>query len=171
MQSERQRLEGDGNLTSAGMNMASESDVDRLQLQMHRIRRRVDSDVGELLTEAEQLFSWKYYVVRNPVACSVGAALLGFMLVPAKKHQVVSRVYLDPEVSQKIADQTAGVPIESEQPSEVKSGLILSLGALALNTLVKSGVSYASHFVKETILKEVAGRDLPQEVPNRNTRT
>lgn len=148
--------------------MSSQREVDLLQLRMQRIRRRVDSEVEDLISDAEQIFSWKYYVVRNPIACSVGAALLGYLLVPQKRPQVVSKVYLDPEASQKIVDHSVELHPDAASSADAKSGLLLSLGALGLNMLVKSGISYASRFVKDTMLKEIAGRELPQEAHNRN---
>ncbi|SFI76678.1 hypothetical protein [Planctomicrobium piriforme] len=136
--------------------MTETEEAERLQMRMQRIRRRMDSDVVDLMSDAQQLLDWKYYIRRHPVACVAAIAAAGFFLVPKARQSVEKKVYLDPQVSREVALNSDKLHVE--QAEEVaKQGLLMSAGALVLNTLVRAGVAYAGQYLRNTMQREFSG--------------
>jgi hypothetical protein len=139
--------------------MSDSRSAEMLQLRMARIRRRMDADVEGLLSEAQQLLDWTYYIKRHPIACVVAAASLGFFAVPKLRPPVEKKVYLDPEVSREIAGQAGPVHVEQPVEETAKKGLLFSLGALALNTALRAGMTYAKQHFRTVWKREFQGRE------------
>ncbi|WP_437225323.1 hypothetical protein SH661x_004014 [Planctomicrobium sp. SH661] len=128
-------------------------EVERIQFKMQRIRRHMDDDVNRIQAEAAQLMDWKYYIRRHPIASLAAISAAGFMLVPKSQPPVEKKVYLDPDVSREIVRNTGQVQLHQPEQT-VKQGLLFSLGAIALNTLVKAGVAYAGQQMRQTLMKD-----------------
>ncbi len=142
--------------------MTQTEEAERLQKRMQRIRRRLDTDVDELLTDAQQLLSWKYYLLRHPIASMVGISAITYFLIPTKRPVAVNKVYLDPEASRELMKKTDSV--SSEIPEEAaKQGFILSLASLAVNSLIRTGLSYAVQSCKASLLKDYLSPGAPMK--------
>ena len=60
--------------------------------EMNKTRTRVQNDLGDVTGSLREKLSWRYYVRSRPRAFLLGAAWLGWWLVPVarKQHQVQS---------------------------------------------------------------------------------
>ncbi|WP_437186932.1 hypothetical protein SH668x_000303 [Planctomicrobium sp. SH668] len=133
--------------------MVDQEEIERIRFRMRRVRRHLNDDVERLHSDTAQLFDWKYYVARHPVA-SIGAIVaLGYMLVPSKSKATEEKVYLDPDVSRAYLEHAPEPVVESTE-QKATQGIFLSLGAFALNALVKAGLNYASQQVRSTFLND-----------------
>jgi hypothetical protein len=145
--------------------MSDSRSAEMLQLRMARIRRRMDADVEGLLSEAQQLLDWTYYIKRHPLACVVTAAALGFLAVPKLRPAVENKVYLDPDVSRELVAQAGEVQVEQPVETAATKGLLFSLGALALNTALRAGMACAAQYFRTVWTRELQGRE--QNWPDR----
>ncbi|HWL08570.1 MAG TPA: hypothetical protein VNQ76_09205 [Planctomicrobium sp.] len=145
--------------------------AERLQLRMQRIRRRLDVDVDDIINDAQQLLDWKYYLRRQPIASVIGLAVVGYFLVPSKKTAPIQKIYLDPGVSRDVVQNAGPIQVSpSDNASSTEAapgaGLLLSLGTLALNMAVRTGMNYGIQFVREAFIKEVMKPDAPASRQN-----
>jgi len=134
--------------------MTGDDAADRLQLRMQRIRRRLDTDVDGILQDAQQLLDWRYYVQRQPLGSLIAMSLLGYLLVPSRREAPVQKVYLDPEVSREYVAQKPPVSEARQEAAPVGQGIFLSLATLALNTAVRSGITYATSVIQDVLQRE-----------------
>ncbi len=138
--------------------MISSEEAERLQLRMQRIRRRLDTDVDEILNEAQQLLDWKYYIRRHPIPSMICTAVVGYMLVPSRQPAPVHRAVLDPDASREFLAKSLPLTEHSVREPETKeaaqTGVILSLGTMALNMAVRSGMNYGMRYLREVLLKD-----------------
>jgi hypothetical protein len=144
--------------------MLDQQDIERIQFKMKRIRGHLDDDLQRIQEDASQLMDWKYYLRRHPFASVAAVAAAGFMLIPRSKPPAETRVYLDPDVSREVTAGVHEVRIEEGEP-QVKQGMMMALGTLALNTLIKVGMNYATQQVRNAFLGDfqTVKRDHHQE--------
>lgn len=133
--------------------MLDQQDIERIQFKMKRIRGNLDDDLQRIQEDASQLMDWKYYLRRHPIASVAAAAAAGFMLIPRSKPPAETKVYLDPDVSREVAAGMNQVRTDDSEP-QARTGVLVALGTLALNTLVKFGVNYASQQVRNAFLSD-----------------
>lgn len=145
--------------------MVDMQEVERLQFKMQRIRRHLDEDVDRLQADAAQLMDWKYYIRRHPLASMAVASVAGYFLVPSSSPSVENKVFLDPEVSREIAEQfeqrQGGEQFAAAQEAP-KQGLMMTLGAVAVNALLKVGMNYVSQQLRETWKQEFQAPSRPR---------
>jgi len=137
--------------------MVDIQEVERIQFKMQRIRRHMDEDVDRLQADAAQLMDWKYYLQRYPIVSVAAISAAGFLVVPRSRPAPVNRVYLDPETSREIAEATETLHVENDQSMNTQGaekGIIMTLGALAANTLVKAGMAYITQQLRQTWLSD-----------------
>jgi len=135
--------------------MVDIQEVERIQFKMQRIRRHMDEDMDRLQADAAQLMDWKYYLQRYPIASIAAISAAGFLMVPRSRPAPVNRVYLDPETSREIAENTETLHVEDEQNHDTpgaEKGIVMTLAALAANTLVKAGMAYVTQQLRQTWL-------------------
>lgn len=132
--------------------MPDVQEYERIQFKMQRIRRHLDDDVDRIHADAAQLMDWKYYITRNPIVSLAAVSAAGFLLVPRARPAPENKVYLDPETSREVALKAGPVQVE-QQTAGAEQGMLMTLGALAVNTLVKAGINYATEQVRQTWLK------------------
>jgi hypothetical protein len=144
--------------------MLDQQDIERIQFKMKRIRGHLDDDLQRIQEDASQLMDWKYYLRRHPFASVAAVAAAGFMLIPRSKPPAETRVYLDPDVSREVTAGVHEVRVEEGEP-QVKQGMMMALGTLALNTLIKVGMNYATQQVRNAFLGDfqTVKRDHHQE--------
>jgi len=129
-------------------------EIERIQFKMQRIRRHMNDDVDRLQADAAQLMDWKYYVRRHPIASMAAVAAAGYFLIPSATPPAENRVYLDPDVSREFTEKTENVSRTEVRAEQAGQGLLLSLGAMAGNALIKAGLNYLSQQLRETWLKD-----------------
>lgn len=144
--------------------MLDQQDIERIQFKMKRIRGHLDDDLQRIQEDASQLMDWKYYLRRHPFASVAAVAAAGFMLIPRSKPPAETRVYLDPDVSREVTAGVHEVRVEEGEP-QVKQGMMMALGTLVLNTLIKVGMNYATQQVRNAFLGDfqTVKRDHHQE--------
>jgi hypothetical protein len=131
--------------------------VDDIRRQMANIRGRMDDDAEAVRMNALQLMDWKYYIRRHPVASLIAVAAAGYLLVP--KPAQSKKVYLDPEATEKILNDQRSLHVETRAEEKAsnagaKGGLLMSLGALALNAALRYGTAYATQRMRQAFLKD-----------------
>jgi len=142
-------------LQLTGKPMVDAQEIERIQFKMQRIRRHMNDDVDRIQEDAARLMDWKYYLERHPIVSIAAVAAAGYFLVPAGRPVEEKKVYLDPDVSRELASQTEKLHVGIEEtPPVMKKGVIVSLGALVLNTVVKAGMAYAGQQLRATLVQD-----------------
>jgi hypothetical protein len=113
-----------------------------LRARMHRVRHRLDDEVAGLRDNAQRLMDWKYYVRRHPWLTLGAAAVAGYLAIP-KPANGATKVYLDAETARRLVEQPERVVFESAPPpvSTAATGVLASVGTMALNILVRTGMN------------------------------
>jgi len=146
--------------------MADIQEVERLQFKMQRIRRHMDEDVDRLQADAAQLMDWKYYVRRHPLATMAAISAAGYFLIPTPSPPAENRVYLDPDTSREVAERVEKLHRDDEPLTNLQEtrqqGLLLTVGAMAINALLKAGMNYASQQLRATWLQEFQSPPKPR---------
>jgi hypothetical protein len=138
--------------------MAGQPTVEEIRRQMASIRGRMDDDAEGVRVNALQLMDWKYYIRRHPVASLAAVAAAGYFLVPKASPLQEKKVYLDPEATRKILNEQGPIQVaaasNTASPTGAKGGLLMSLGALALNAAIRYGTTYAEQRMRQALRKD-----------------
>lgn len=117
--------------------MNDRGDAEQIRQQMAVIRREVQSDVGEIVEDAQTLLNWRFYVKRYPWVCLSAATAIGYLVVP-KRLEVMSP---DAETLQKLAKKNRLV-VKQKPEAHARGGLGGAVFTMLANTLLRAGVAY-----------------------------
>jgi len=117
------------------MTDTSSIEAEALQQRMQQVRTSLSVEMRELAVNARAMTDWRHYWRKHPGLCSAGAAVLGYLLVPACRlaQADVKRVTED------VARSHMRMPVGSPSPGLGKR-LFGELAGLALGFAVKRGL-------------------------------
>ncbi len=118
--------------------MVSQNSSAAVQRQMQDIRGDLAAHADEAVQKARTKFDWRHYVANYPWVTLGAAAAMGYLLVPRRAR---SRA-CDPGAA--TADRVA----QARQPSPL-SGVVAGMISVATATIVREGMSFVAHSVKE----------------------
>ncbi len=106
--------------------------VDQIREQMRQHRREFDSDVEQLVENAQSLTDWRQYVVAKPMVAFALCSVVGYLLVPGSKKQYEK---IDPKQLAKLVRSRELVVAPADQVKATRgivSGLLGIVASLAL---------------------------------------
>ena len=114
---------------------ADADDPSALLAEMALVRGRVEEDAARTARAAGRATDWTVYVRAAPLACAAGAAVAGYLLVPARRRTTTKIVKV------RGGKGTAAAPVEKPV-----SGRGPWTGALSVlgNVAVRAGTAYLS---------------------------
>lgn len=118
--------------------MSYTRDAEEIQRRMARIRRDLNTGVGDIVHSARVMSRWQYYVQNYPWVCVAAAVALGYLVVPSR----VEVIRPDPEVLAKLV-QEQRLRVRTEGEPRARGGLLASLATVAASMLVRNLASYA----------------------------
>ncbi|MFG0295580.1 MAG: hypothetical protein ACF8PG_06705 [Maioricimonas sp. JB045] len=127
--------------------------------RMERIRTRLDGDVDGLMTNAQRLADWRYYVRAYPWASLAVVAAVGYFAVP-RRVEITSP---DAETLERLARKNRLV-VKHAPRGEEKKSLVGSVANMVGNTLLRAGIAYMGQQAGR-VLGEQAASSPRQEVP------
>ena len=113
--------------------------ADELRRQMRQIRREMGEDVEVLVEHAERLMDWRYYIHRYPWGAMVGAALIGYLLVPRRNVMFP----INDKALDRLAQRIPVVVREDKKKSGFLGGLMGGVFSLASSMALKYATAYA----------------------------
>lgn len=116
--------------------MSDTSTAEDLRRQMRQVRRDLGAGVEEIVDQAKTLTDWQHYVKSYPMACLSAAAILGYLLVPARRQ--VIRPSANPLAD---AQETGTASSEAEVNSQASSGMFSKITSAIMTAAVQGGIS------------------------------
>lgn len=117
--------------------MGTEDSAEAIRRRMAELRQDLTSDVKEVSRGARELASPMYYVRRFPWAVVAGAAAVGYMLIPKKRHAVTPDAEMLAELVRKNQ-----VKVETAKASSDSQSLARSLVVMGLTWGLRTGLTY-----------------------------
>lgn len=114
-------------------------DPDSLQSQMDLLRSSLRTEVHDLVHNAKTMTDWHYYWRGHPALCCGAAAVLGYLLVPARKGDLVSGVDRLTRAHEQML---------KSMPQARKKSLARELAGIALGLALKGGLSFVGQQVE-----------------------
>lgn len=136
----------------------AEPNAAALLAEMRAVRERIEADAARVSVAADRATDWTTYVKAAPLACAAGAAVAGYLLVPARRaapKPVPAR-----RGSQRSPAATAGKPVRGRGPW---MGAMTVLG----NVAVRAGTAYLSQQAGKAFGSAAAGAAAEPERPAR----
>jgi len=113
-----------------------DASADEIRREMRRIRCHMIREVDELVDDARELTSWRYYVRKHPWSILSGFVALGYALVPRRAVHAA-----DFDDLRKLAKEHLSAA--ASKPTATK-GLVGSLIGLAGSYALRTGLNLAS---------------------------
>ncbi len=104
-----------------------QADADQILAEMNRVRRDLNSEVGNVVRSARQAMDWRTYLRAYPIAAMVVAGIVGYWLVPVRRPRTPVPQSPRSPVNNQVAPGLVGV----------MSGMLLQIG-------IRTLTSYAS---------------------------
>lgn len=133
-------------------------DADSLQSQMGLVRSSLRTEVHDLVHNAKTMTDWHYYWRSHPALCCGAAAVLGYLLVPSRKGDLVSGVDRLTRAHEQML---------KSMPQARKKSLASELAGIALGLALKGGLSFVGQQV-ERYFSGSAGPANPQSMSPAN---
>lgn len=127
----------------------------RIRQRMGRLRRKIDGDVEEIVTQAQSLLDWRNQVRQHPWAAAGAAAALGFFLMPGRR--VTPQIKLHENTIAELARQSQPPPpVQPAKPVKQPflQGALVALAGMAM----RQAVSAASLRIEQYIHEIAKGR-------------
>lgn len=118
------------------MSAASETDPQRIRSRMQRLRRRMNSDLQNVVANTQSILDWKDYVRRYPFGMIAMGVAAGFFVSPGRK--VVPSVKLADESVKELIGQGGALRQDEKQESSVApilAGALSAFSGLAFSSL------------------------------------
>jgi len=113
---------------------SAESEV--IQQRMQQVRTNLGMEVRDLVVNARAMTDWRHYWRGHPGLCSAGAAVLGYLLVPARRVAQSDMKRMTEDVTRA---QAAARP-KSPAPPGLARRLLGEIAGLAVGFAVKRGL-------------------------------
>ncbi len=117
--------------------MGTEDSAEAIRRRMAELRQDLTSNVNEVSRGARELASPMYYVRRFPWVVVAGAAALGYVLIPKKRHAVTPDAEMLAELVRKNQ-----VKVETAKASSDSQSLARSLVVMGLTWGLRTGLNY-----------------------------
>lgn len=133
---------------------------ERIRRRMEKLRNQIDQDMVRVRENVHQMFDWKQYLTRYPVALVSAALVAGYILVPRRKAPL--KVVLDErtrkellaQFSQQAKTGKAQVPpVDEPTPSFFRQ-----MTTLATNMAVRAAMTYVGQHVGKYVGDQIAMR-------------
>lgn len=121
---------------------------------MARIRSRAQGKAVRLGRETKQFFSWKHYVRLFPWGIVAGAAIVGYLMVPARRSAAVQ-----PAPASTPPEYFSPPPPPPAPPPG--PGLVSSLFRFAANAALRTAINYAGQAVGQYLANAQAAASTP----------
>jgi hypothetical protein len=110
---------------------------EEIQRRMAAVRRELEQQVAGVFTNARTLADWRHHFREHPLLICGAAAVIGFLVVPQRRHPMHFAVNYASEAS------NDGTIQPTVQPTEPQTGrpILAVLGGLAANLVVKQVTS------------------------------
>ncbi|MCO8124901.1 hypothetical protein NHH03_24400 [Stieleria sp. TO1_6] len=132
--------------------LATKKQSAAIRQQMQRIRNDLPYDADAARAHVQQLTDWKYHVRKNPWPILTVAAVVGYLLIPAKsKGQVVVHTG-----GSRSADQ------EAAPQKSMLGGMVGAMMAMALRT----GTNLAIRHVSDSFFGDPAPKRTSNDMPS-----
>ncbi len=141
------------------------NEIDEIRKRMAEIRMELHEDVQGVVAGAEAAFDWQYYVRLYPWAALAGSVVVGYLIVPRKRHdrEPASAVPHTPRSHKAAAKHEVQ---EEKQETRRKSGLVgLAMGFLG-PIVMRAAQNYASGYVENWIQEQTFGRPVAGAAPS-----
>lgn len=119
------------------MNKLKTQEAAGIRREMHTIRRGLGGEVEGIVSNAQQMLNWKYYVRTHPWASLAASAALGYFAIPQK----LEIVRPDAETLAQLAKDKRLV-VEHRPAAQPKPSMLASLAGFAGSMLLRAGVAY-----------------------------
>lgn len=143
--------------------MSDTSTAEDLRRQMRQVRRDLGAGVEEIVDQAKSLTDWQHYVKSYPMTCLSAAAILGYLLVPARRQ--VIRPSASPLVDAQVTGSAAPDP---EVNSQASSGVFSKITNAIMAAAVQGGISIVqqqvNHWLAAQLQAQAARAQQPSEV-------
>ncbi len=139
------------------------TDATAIRARMARIRSRAQGKAVRLGQETKQFLDWKHYVRLYPWGVVGVAAVVGYLLVPARR----------PAPMEWTGPATPPVePLRMPPPPVPRQpGLLSSLTRLAMNAALRSAVAYAGQAIGQSLVQMQQAAETPtyKDQPDHDT--
>jgi hypothetical protein len=135
----------------AGDSQPLAAEAEQIEEEMRQVRAELREDVREIVTSAQIMGEWQYYVGRYPWLCVGLAAAAGFFIVPARPILV----HPDAKALLELAKANK-LEIKMESPSAKRGGIVAGLMGMLTATAVQGATAAANHFLQD-LLKPASG--------------
>lgn len=132
--------------------------------QMQRLRQSATGEVREIVDSAKTLTDWRYHVKHHPWACMGAAVVLGFLVVPRKRHVPSAEAKELAELLKKYDVGVAAAPQSSKQ-GMFKSMIGAAIPIIARQALGVAQQRFAEHGGLSSFLGGLSGRRAEPEFP------
>src|SRR5262245_60441792 len=141
-----------------GMSAAAQSaEAEQIEQEMRQVRSELRQDVRELVTSAQIMGEWQYYVRRYPWL-SVGlAAAVGYFMIPARP------LIVRPDANALLELAKANkLEIKMEAPRAKRGGLVDGIVGMLAATALQGAMAVANHLLQD-LMKPGSGQSGPRE--------
>jgi hypothetical protein len=128
--------------------MSAES-VEQIRRHMSRIREAAYEDVQTIVENVELATDWRYYVLRFPWATALGAALVGYLLIPRKRAAVM----LDKQATEEIVKQA--LKTQERMPGGWLASMVIPL---VTRMAVNGALAFVSNHIKPQVPPESSAK-------------
>ncbi|EMI53925.1 hypothetical protein [Rhodopirellula sallentina] len=125
---------------------ATRRQSEAIRASMREIRSELPYDVDDARERVKQLSDWKYHVSRRPLAVMAATAVLGYLVVPAKRSAPVV-----------VRHETSAPPAEP-----TKRGLLGGVAGAFATLLMRQAATVAAN---QIATKFSAGGAMPSSAP------
>lgn len=143
-----------------------EDSAEAIRRRMAELRQELTSDVNEVSRGARELASPMYYVRRFPWAVVAGAAAVGYMLIPKRRHAVTPDAEMLAELVRKNQ-----VKVETAKASSESQGLARSLLVMGLTWGLRTGLNYLGQRMTSAVNNAHEDSRAPRPTPSSATQS
>jgi hypothetical protein len=119
---------------------------EEIQRQMRQVRRELGEDVREIVENARTMTDWRHYVRSYPWVCLGAAALVGYLIVPARPQVIKpdAATLAEWAKSQKLVIEPTGA-------IQTKPSLARQLAGMAAGALLQGGIAMAKQYALQQL--------------------
>jgi hypothetical protein len=127
------------------------SEIDDIRRKMAQIRRELHDDVRGVVEGAEAATDWRRYVQAYPWAILGATAIVGYLLVPARRTAAPLPAATEP----------ARPPVEatSTVAPEKSKGWVRAAFGLVAPLAIRAAQGYALQYFEQWLTQQMAGQD------------
>jgi hypothetical protein len=135
-----------------------------LQGRMRQVRHDLDSHSEEMARQVRSQLDWRNLVAKHPLFALGTAAAAGYLLAPRRMHcQCV-----DDKIIKETVEQAMDRAQQPAASAAKASGLAAGLASMVMAMVVREGLSFASHWVRNFFDSQAEGPDWSLNASNQS---